>query len=94
MVLGIDIKAEISKRYVTTKFRKLAKERHPDKKGGNKEAFQILENAYKKIIKFIEEANGQEDEEDYETLFFMSNNFMKECTSSYVVYIQEKFAEE
>ena len=26
---------------------------------------------------------------DFETEFFMKHNFMKECTSSYVVYIQD-----
>ena len=53
-----------------------------------------MDAAYKKIIKFIEESDDQEDEEDFETEFFMTNNFMKECTASYVVYIQEKLVDE
>ena len=93
-VLGIDITAELTKKYVTAKFRKLAKKTHPDKAGGSKCDFQIVDAAYKKIIKFIEESEDQENEEDFETDFFMSNNFMKECTASYVVYIQEKFVDE
>ena len=31
LVLGIDITAELTKKYVTAKFRKLAKKTHPDK---------------------------------------------------------------
>ena len=94
LVLGIDVTAELTKKYVTAKFRKLAKKTHPDKAGGSNEDFQILDAAYKKIIKFIEESDDQEDEEDFETEFFMSNNFMKECTASYVVYVQEKLVDE
>ena len=94
IVLRIDISQELSKNYVTSKFRKLAKERHPDKKGGNKEEFQVLKAAYDKIIKFMEELEEHKDDEDLDTEFFMRNNFMKECTSSFVVYIQESLVDE
>ena len=90
LIMDIDIEEEITTNDVTVKFRKLAKERHPDKEGGNTGDFQILNNAYHRIIRFLEEALDQEDGKDYETEFFMKNNFMKECTGSYVVYIQEK----
>ena len=92
-VLGIDISQEISKQFVTAKFRQLAKLKHPDKPGGNKEKFQLLDIAYKRIIQFIENVTDK-DNEDLETEFFMRNNFMKECTSSYVVYIQENFVDD
>ena len=91
-VLGIDISQKITKEYVKAKFRKLAKLTHPDKKGGNTEHFQVLHNAFKKIIKFIEETSEDEDL-DFETEFFMKNNFMKECTASYVVYIQDNLVD-
>ena len=38
------------------------------------------------------EEEGEEDE-NLETAFFMKHNFMKECTGSFVVYIEEKFVE-
>ena len=94
LVLDIDISQEITKAYVTAKFRKLAKVRHPDKEGGNTGDFQVLKNSYEKIIKFIEETSNQEDDQDVETDFFMKNNFMKECTASYIVYIQDNLADE
>ena len=63
--LQIDERTEnITVGFVTAKFKKLAKQRHPDKKGGSNVAFQDLQNAYKRIIKHIEK--DQEDLEDYE----------------------------
>ena len=61
MVLGISIKLDIFKRFLTYNFRKLAKRRRPDKIDGIKEAFHILENAYRKIIS-IEGSDNKEDE--------------------------------
>ena len=78
---------------MTAKYKKLAKERHPDKEGGNTGEFQELLNSYRRIIRFLGEENPEVDEDDFETEFFMKNNIMKECTNSYVVYIQEKFVE-
>ena len=48
----------LTKRCVTSKYKKLAKERHPDREGGRKEDFQELHNAYKRVTNFIEETEG------------------------------------
>ena len=90
-VLGIDDNQELTSRYVTLKYKKLAKVLHPDKKSGDKCAFQELLNSYRRIIKHMEE-NMKVDEvpdDDFEKEFFMKHNIMKECISSYVVYVQE-----
>ena len=76
-ILEIDDAKIITKKYVTTKYRKLAKQRHPDRDGGTKEEFQVLQNAYKRVIRYLE--SGEKDEVDTETDFFMKNNVNKEC---------------
>ena len=83
----LDIKnvENVTARLVTAKYKKLAKQRHPDK-GGSKVDFQNLQDAYKRIIKHLEQT--EDDKEDFEKEFFMNNNVCKECTSSYVIYIQ------
>ena len=95
MIMNIDDSQELTKHHVTAQYKKLAKQRHPDKNGGTKEAFQELQNAYKRIIKFIEdrEQNDEDIIEDYETEFFKRHNIMKECTSSFVVYIQNDYVD-
>ena len=87
--LKIDIAEELSVKYVTLKYKRVAKERHPDK-GGEKDLFQELQTAYKRVIEYLEsKENELIKDEDYEKEFFMKNNFMKECTKSFVVYIQD-----
>ena len=75
----------------------MARVRHPDKPGGNTIAFQELLNAYRRIIDYIEGNKRREafeaDDGDFETEFFMKHNFMKECSSSFVVYVQDSFVE-
>ena len=95
-VLEIDITQELNIRYVTLKYKKLAKVVHPDRKGGDKCKFQELLNAYKKVISYIEDNMKNEDdmeEDNFEKDFFMKHNMMKECMSSYVIYIEENLAE-
>ena len=96
-VLNIDDKQEITKDYVTAKYKNLAKVRHPDKEGGNTGDFQRLLSAYRSIIQFLEDNQDkepfEEKEKDFETEFFMKHNIMKECTTSYVVYIQDQFVD-
>ena len=81
----IDIE-NISVRFVTGKYKRLAKQRHPDKEGGTKVDFQELQAAYKRVITHLERTQGKK--EDYERDFFMANNVCKECTVSCVVYIR------
>ena len=92
--LEINEEQNLTERFVNAKFKRRARKVHPDKPGGNTQEFQELQNAFKRIIKYIqEEAKKEEDEveEDvnYETQFFMKHNFMKKCSDSYVVYLQE-----
>ena len=95
--LNIDNTENITKRYVTTKYKRLAKTTHPDKEGGTTASFQELKHAYKTVIDFIEDnlhyEKYEEKERDFETEFFMKHNILKECSASYVVYIQDSFAE-
>ena len=74
--LRISEDQELTKGYVTAQYKARAKETHPDRPGGVKADFQKLQNAYKRIINFLEE-EGEEDE-NLETAFFMKHNFMKE----------------
>ena len=95
--MNIDDNQELTKRYVTSKYKKLAKERHPDKEGGTKVAFQELQNAYRRIIQFIEDKERHEASEDvvvdFETEFFKKHNIVKECTASFVIYIQDEYVD-
>ena len=77
----------ISKRYVTAKYKNQARVIHPDKPGGDKEAFQELLNAYRRVIKYLEENN--DDEADYEAEFFKRHKFMKQicCLHSKAICI-------
>ena len=94
-LLKIDEDAKLTVRYVTSKYKRMAKEHHPDK-GGNTESFQELLSAYRRVIKYVESNEKYEcteNEQDHEKEFFMKNNFMKECSTSIVVYIQDKFVD-
>ena len=87
-LLKIDNVGILTVRYVTSKYKKMAKVAHPDKQGGQKEYFQELQQAYKRLIKHIETTGeiGSEDVEDnHEKEFFMKNNLMKECSTSIVI---------
>ena len=93
-LLEIDINTNenITERYVTLKYKKRARIVHPDKIGGNKSDFQELLNAYRRIIKHLENMKKEgevEAEDDPEKEFFMKHNFMKECTNSIVVYVED-----
>ena len=49
------------------KYRQLSKEKHPDREGGITSEFQDLQNAYRRIISFIEDRDGlDQNEEDFE----------------------------
>ena len=96
VILEIDPSQELTIRYVTSKYKRLAKVLHPDRKGGDKCKFQELLNSYRRIIRYIEDNLKTEDDvsdDDFEKEFFMKNNIMKECMTSYVVYIEEMLAE-
>ena len=92
--LEINEEQNLTERFVNAKFKRRARKVHPDKPGGNTQEFQELQNAFKRIIKYLQEEAKKEDDEveedvNYETQFFMKHNFMKKCSDSYVVYLQE-----
>ena len=82
----------ITKKYVTLKYKSLAKIMHPDKKG-DKETFQDMKNAYNRIIEYLEKNDEKDEEADFETEFFKKHNFLKKCSTSYVVYIQKQYTD-
>ena len=86
--LDIEDIENITIKHVTAKYKKLAKLRHPDREGGTTEGFQVLQSAYKRVIRYLEQNDAIDD--DYEKEFFMEHNVCKECTTSYEVYIQNK----
>ena len=90
-ILHIEENVTLTIKLVTAKYKRLAKEKHPDREGGKTCDFQELQGAYKRVIKLLENEENVSvpDEFDYEKEFFMKNNFMKECTNSFVIYIQE-----
>ena len=86
-ILKIDKNEELTVKFVTLHYKRVAKEKTPDK-GGQSGLFQELQAAYKRVVEHLE-ADTSEKDKDYEKEFFMKNNFMKECTKSFVVYIQD-----
>ena len=76
----LDIKDEtnLTSELVTSKYKKLAKIHHPDKKTGNKEAFQNLHNAYERLSSIFDDDlkdDSKDEHEDYEKGFFRTSNF-------------------
>ena len=69
-VLKISEIEKLTIKFVTAKYRSLAKEIHPDRDGGNTGDFQVLQGAYKRVTRHLEEFENQEDEEDFEKEFF------------------------
>ena len=93
-ILQIDESEPLTIKLATSKYKKIAKEVHPDKIGGGpSNNFQELSNAYKRVIEYIEKVSNESSEVNYEKDFFMKHNFMKECSTSFVIYVQEDFAE-
>ena len=76
--LRIEQIENLTQRYVTLKYKRLAKEKHPDREGGITSEFQELQIAYKRIINHLEDSEKDEVQEvDFEKEFFMKNNVMK-----------------
>ena len=91
-VLNIKEENKLSSRLLTAKFKKLAKICHPDK-GGTKEAFQTLQNAYDRLTEYVEKLQNDEDEEyNHEKLFFKTSNFPHEKKNCFVVVLDNKFS--
>ena len=92
--LQIDDSETLTIKLVTSKYKKIAKEVHPDRNGGgSSNDFQELLNAYKRVIEYIERSCNELSEVNYEKDFFMKHNFMKECSTSFVIYVKDDLAE-
>ena len=89
-VLEIKEGSNLTSGFLTSKFKKLAKTRHPDKKGGTKEAFQKLQNAYDRLTAMIDEKNDEESDDVYEKEFFRTSNFPFEKKNFFVVILENK----
>ena len=62
--LEIQDSSSLTSRFLTLQFKKLAKIHHPDKKGGSKEAFQKLKNAYDKLTSMLDDRHTTFRESD------------------------------
>ena len=89
--LDIEEGCSFTLKFLTGKFKNLAQIQHPAKKGGSKEAFQKLKNAYDRLSDMLRDGQG-EDDDNYESEFFKKSNFPLERKTSFVVILENKFA--
>ena len=90
--LDIEEGSRLTSKLLSTKFKKLALIQHPDKKGGSKEAFQNLKNAYDRLIDMLGD-DHQDADDNYESEFFKKSNFPLEKKTSFVVILENKLAD-
>ena len=90
--LNIQSNEELSVKYVTICYKRVAKEKHPDK-GGEKDLFQELQAAYKRVVEHLEVNKPEKVDYDYEKEFFVKNNIVKECMKSFGIYVQEEMVQ-
>ena len=90
-----DIKEDthLSSEWLTSKFKKLAKIHHPDK-GGTKEAFQKLQNAYDRLTAMTEKCESKETDSNYEKEFFKTSNFPFEKKNCFVVVLENRLSDQ
>ena len=93
LTLEIEEGRKLTSRVLTSAFKRLAKIFHPDKKGGTKEAFQNLQNAYNRLAAMVEDGNDESDE-NYEAEFFKKANFPLERKTCFVVILENKLADQ
>ena len=91
--LEIPSGSNLTIKFLTLKFKKLAKIHHPDRKGGKKEAFQKLKNAYDNLIAMLDDGQFGESDEDYEKEFFKTSNFPFEKKNCFVVVLENKLSD-
>ena len=90
--LGIDERSELNSDLVTGKYKKLARIYHPDKKGGTKEAFQKLKNAFDRLTAFLDDKNHNQSDVEYEKEFFKTSNFPLEKKNCFVVLLENNLS--
>ena len=97
VILDINDGTNLTSEFVTSKYKKRAKICHPDKKGGTKEAFQKLQNAYDRISAKIEDdlcGDSKADDNDYEKEFFRTSNFPLEKKNCFVVILENRYSDQ
>ena len=82
--MDIEEGSRLTSNFLNGKFRKLAKIQHPDRKGGSKEAFQKLKNAYDRLTDMIDDG-CEESDDNYESEFFKKSNFTLDKNTCFVV---------
>ena len=93
--LNIHDGTNLTSSLVNAKYKKLAKVCHPDKKGGEKEAFQKLHNAYQRLIAMIDDnssGDADTDVDDYEKAFFTTSNFPLEKKNCFVIILENRLS--
>ena len=93
LTLEIEEGRKLTSRVLTSAFKRLAKIFHPDKKGGTKEEFQNLQNAYNRLAAMVVDGNDESDE-NYEAEFFKKSNFPLEKKTCFVVILENSFADQ
>ena len=98
-ILNIELGKEeqLTIRFVNLTFKRHARIKHPDKPGGTKEEFQVLINAYRRVIKYLEEVKLDDivvNDDHFEKEFFMRSNFPKENKTGFTVILQNELSSE
>ena len=92
----LDIKegADLTIRFITQNFRRLAKIHHPDRPGGNKEAFQKLYNAYLRLLATLDDDHPENSDDLHVKEFFNKSNFPQEKINCFVVLLENELSSE
>ena len=93
-VLEIKVGATLTIRYVTEKFRRLAKIHHPDRPGGDKETFQKLHNAYLRLLATLNDNLPENIDDIHIKEFFKKTNFPLEKSSCFVVLLENELSKQ
>ena len=93
VTLEIEEGRKLTSSFLTSKFKKLAKIHHPDRRGGTKEGFQKLQNAYDRLSAMIDDEPDDSDD-NYEAEFFRRSNFPLEKKNCFVVVLENKLADQ
>ena len=95
-ILNIKEDTKLTSSIVTSNYKKLAKIQHPDKKTGNKDAFQKLHNAFERLSAMVEEdpsKHSNDDSDEYEKEFFRTSNFPLEKKNCFVVIVENRLSD-
>jgi hypothetical protein len=92
--LEIEDGSNLTSRFLTQTFKKLARIHHPDKTGGTKEAFQKLHNAYDRLTAMVDDVYNDKSDDDYEKVFFKTSNFPLEKKNCFIIILENKLSDQ